>query len=62
MDNYDLHEAARSGLLLKLPPAVFTVERLSARNAAGNVHRAAARLGVSHVGLGGWFKRRRIKL
>lgn len=36
--------------------------RLVALNNAGNVHQAAARLGVSHVGLGGWFKRRGIKL
>jgi len=35
--------------------------RIIALNDAGNVHRAAARLGVSHVGLGAWFKRRGIK-
>lgn len=32
--------------------------RLIARNDAGNVNRAAARLGVSHVALGKWFRRR----
>jgi len=32
--------------------------RLIARNHAGNVNRAAARLGVSHVALGKWFRRR----
>jgi hypothetical protein len=32
--------------------------RIVARKDAGNVHQAAARLGLSHVGLGDWFKRR----
>lgn len=32
--------------------------RIVAHNAAGNPHRAAARLGLSHVGLGKWLKRR----
>jgi hypothetical protein len=32
--------------------------RIVARNATGSVHQAAARLGLSHVGLGKWFKRR----
>src|ERR1019366_4371879 len=36
MKTYDLHEAARSGLLTKLPPEVFPPARLSLRNAAGN--------------------------
>jgi hypothetical protein len=33
--------------------------RIVARNAAGNVYQAAARLGLSHVALGNWFARRR---
>jgi hypothetical protein len=32
--------------------------RIVARNAAGNTSQAAARLGLSHVGLGKWFDRR----
>jgi hypothetical protein len=32
--------------------------RLVARNHAGSAYSAAARLGLSHVGLGQWFKRR----
>jgi hypothetical protein len=32
--------------------------RIVACNDAGNVHRAAARLGLSHVALGKWLKRR----
>jgi hypothetical protein len=32
--------------------------RIVALNDAGNVHKAAARLGLSHVALGDWFKRR----
>ena len=35
--------------------------RLAALNDAGNVHRAAARLGISHGALGNWFARRGIK-
>ena len=34
--------------------------RLVALKDAGNTHRAAARLGMSHVSLGSWFKRRGI--
>lgn len=34
--------------------------RIVALNDAGNVYQAAARLGLSHVALGDWFKRRRI--
>jgi len=33
--------------------------RIVARNAAANITQAAARLGLSHVGLGQWFERRR---
>jgi FHA domain len=36
----------------------ITTLRLVARNEAGNVHQAAARLGLSHVALGDWFRRR----
>jgi hypothetical protein len=35
--------------------------RIVARNDSGNPHRAAARLGLSHVGLGKWLKRRGLK-
>lgn len=35
--------------------------RIVARNVAGNVHQAAPRLGLSHVALGKWFKRRGLR-
>jgi hypothetical protein len=35
--------------------------RVVALRACGNVHRAAARLGISHVGLFRWIARRRVK-
>jgi len=35
-----------------------TTRRIVACNDAGNVHRAAARLGLSHVALGKWLRRR----
>jgi DNA-binding protein Fis len=35
-----------------------TTLRIVAYNDAGNVHRAAARLGISHVALGKWLKHR----
>ena len=34
--------------------------RIVMRNATGSVHLAAARLGVTHVSLGEWFKRRKL--
>jgi hypothetical protein len=34
--------------------------RIVACNDSGNVHRAAARLGLSHVALGKWLKHRRL--
>jgi hypothetical protein len=34
--------------------------RIVARNVAGSTHQAAARLGLSHVGLGKWFNRRKL--